>query len=183
MNDHLKPAFDILVELENAGLPYSVYGGVAIAGFVGNFFRRNRDIDVFITNDYFEKAEQVLKGSCIEKQFRLEVNKEGIKPKINYFVNEKERLSVIAVIEAGNSIVFKYEEKWGGDETYHRQILERVERRVGKYRFFTPPDLYIKEIFKNHMKGRREKKSRREYVADAGHILGPEDFVELNWKI
>lgn len=183
MNEHLKPAFEILTELEKAGIEYWVYGGIGVAASVGRFIRRNKDMDVFVKEDDFERAERALNLFCIENRFKLESDERGVKPKIKIIINGKESLSLIAVYETVDSIIFKYRKKWGGDECYGRQLLERVERKISHFRFFTPPDQYIKEIFKNHMRARPEKKSRADYITDAKHILSSEDFAELSWKI
>jgi hypothetical protein len=183
MNDHLKPAFSIVAELEKSGIESWVYGGVGIAGSVGRFIRENKDIDVFVLESDIDRAKHVLNRLSIENHYRLESNKKGGRLKIKIIISGKERFSVIAVYETADSIVFKYPEKWGGDEFYQKQILERVERHISEFRFFTPPDKCIKEIFINHIKARPDKKSRQNFIADAKHILSPEELADLNWNI
>jgi hypothetical protein len=183
MNDHLKPALSLLAELDKAGMEYWVYGGVSIAAYAGRFIRENKDVDVFVREDDFDRSEHVLNLFCIENRFGLESDKSGVKPKINIIIRGEERFSMIAVYETADSIVIKYQKTWGGDEYYSKQLLERVERKISDFRFFTPPDRYIKEMFKNHIKARPKKKCRPEFITDARAILSPEELADLNWKI
>ena len=188
MNDHLKPAFDILSELEKAGLDYWVYGGVGIAGCLGRFVRENKDIDVFVTNENFDRTTKCFEQECHRYGLLPKYEppkKPGERPKVELIPasDRRDLMSLIPVFIEENNVVFKYKQKRGGDETYPKQILERVERKITEYRFFTPADRFIKEIFKKHMTARPDKRTRPEFITDARTILSPEDLAELDWRI
>jgi len=189
MNDHLKPAFDILSELEKAGLDSWVYGGVSIAAVARQFFRPNRDIDLFVKEEDFVRTKTFLEQECAE--YNLEPHyqapkRASDKPKLELIPKGKRRrgshddlLSVVPVYRENDKVIFRYPKP----EIYPVQIFDRIERRIGNYRLFTPPDQCIKDVFKNHMIARPDKRTHPYYIADAKHILSPEDFAELHWKI
>lgn len=189
MNDHLKPAFDILAELEKAGFVYWVFGGVSIAAVAEHFFRKNRDIDLFVKEGDFDKAKLFLEQVCAKYDLEPHYSppkRASDKPKLELTPTGRRRrgshsdlLSVVPVYRDHSSIIFRYPKP----EVYPVEMLKRIERRIGDYQCFTPPDQCIKIIFKNHMIARPDKRTHPYYIADAKHILSPEDFAELNWKI
>lgn len=189
MNDHLKPAFSLLAELDKACMDYWVYGGISIAAITGKFFRKNRDIDLFVKDVDFGKAKSFLERECCKHNLvpnYFPPKRATDKPKFELMPKGKQRrgshddlLSLIPVYRKDGNIVFRYPKP----EIYPVQILDRIERRIDDYRFFTPPDQYIKEIFKNHIRARPDKKAHPYYIADAKHILSSKDLAELDWKI
>lgn len=189
INEHLKPAFSILAALDNAPIEYWVFGGVSIAAAAGHFFRKNRDIDLFVKEDDFVRTKSFLEQECAKHNLELRYHapkRASDKPKLDLIPKGRRRggshddlLSVVPVYREDDNIIFRYPKP----ETYKIQILDRIERRIGNYRFFAPPDQCIKDIFKNHMRVRCKKRKNPLYIADAKHILLPEDFTELNWKI
>jgi phosphorylcholine metabolism protein LicD len=62
MNEHLKCVFEIVLPaVEQAGIRYWVYGGVAIAGIKGKFMRPNHpDVDLFVMEDDYEKIVETI---------------------------------------------------------------------------------------------------------------------------
>jgi len=175
MNEHLEPIFNLLLpKLEENKIDYWVYGGVSIAAFVGKFIRENKDVDVFVKETDFEKARLLLDSLCEQNNLMLKL-KGNKRPKIEIKVNNIERFSLIPIYQKDNIVVFKYGNKYGGDQKYPNRILKRVKRNISGYRFFTPQNEFIKEIFINHMKARPDKKDRPEFKTDAEAILTPEE--------
>jgi hypothetical protein len=193
MNEHLEFVFkNLLPKLEKAGIDYFVYGGVSIAAYVGKFIRNNKDVDTFVRDTDFDKAKSILKSLCKPNEkykfkcYCPEKGNEKHKIDIKYdnirYDNEK-IFSVVAAYQKNNIIEFKYSSKHGGNEEYSKQILERTERNISGYRFFTPPDRFIKEIFINHIKARPGKKKRESFQKDAIAILSSEERAGLDWDI
>ena len=184
MNKHLEAVFNILLpELGKFGIEYWVYGGVSIAAYAGRFIRRNKDVDVFVKNIDFEKAKLILENLCIQNTFELIYKlpkNANSKPKIDIKIKDIERMSVIPVYQKNNVIEFKYPE---GNEEYPRKILEKVERNISGFIFFTPPDEYIKNIFINHIKARPDKKIRKNFQIDAKAVLNQNELKMLEWQI
>ncbi len=187
MNEHLEPVFNILLpELKKAEIDYWVYGGVSIAACVGEFIRPNKDVDVFVRDMDFEKAKSVLDKICVKNNFNLiyiQPKKEGEKPKINIKIDNNERLSIIPAYLNNDTIEFKYPKNMGGNEQYPTQILERIERNISGYKFFTPQDRFIKEIFIKHTNARQDKKTRKYFKIDARAILNSQELAGYGWNI
>lgn len=164
MNERLKPVFNILlIGLEKAAIDYWVYGGISIAAYAGRFVRENGDIDIFVREDSFGKAADIIEEICRENSFKFVLTKSE-RPKIDVYINNKQLFSMIPVYPKDDSIEFKYKKV---NEYYSDQILERAERVISGFRFFTPPDQFIREMFINHMKARPEKMKRPEFIKDA----------------
>ncbi|MFH0852617.1 MAG: hypothetical protein V1845_03370 [bacterium] len=179
MNKHLEPIFKALLpKLEETQIDYWVYGGISIAAFAGKFIRENKDVDIFVKDADFKKAKSILEELCNQNDFKLNCKFKGDdeRPKIDIKIDGNKRFSVIPIYQKNNMVVFRYENKYGGDEEYTNQILERVERNISGYRFFTSPDEFIKEMFKNHIKARPDKKKRKEIKIDAKAIFTPEEY-------
>lgn len=185
MNKHLEPVFKIILpELEKSKIDYWVYGGVSVAAYVGRFIRQNPDADVFVKDNDFERVKLILEDLCNKNNFNLKLStsKETGRPKIE-ITDSDEILSVIPVYHENNVVLFRYEKKYGGDEKYSNQILEKVERNIADYRFFTPQNEYIKELFINHIIARLNKRGRPKYKIDAKAILNSEELAKLEWHI
>lgn len=176
MNEHLKPVFEILLPvLENSSIDYWVFGGVSIAAYKNEFFRKNKDVDIFVKEIDFQKTKLLLEKFCSKNIFKtiysLPKNIND-KPKLNILLN-KEIMSVIPVYQKNNKILFKYRDN---NEEYSIQILERVKRNINGYKFFTPKDKFIKEMFINHIKSRQDKKIKSYFIEDANVVLTREEF-------
>lgn len=183
MNEHLKPAFSILSEFEKTGIEYWVYGGVSIAACVGHFIRRNKDVDVFVKEVDFDRTRSFLdqerrKHDLGRKYLPAKSSADKPKFELRPKGQRKDLLSVIPIYMDGGNIVFKYPKP----EIYAIHILNRIGRRIDDFRFFTPPDEYIKEIFINHIKARPDKKDRPEFITDARAILSAEELAGMNWS-
>ncbi len=168
MNDHLEPVFKILLPaLEDAGIDYWVYGGVSIAGYVGNFIRENEDIDIFIKEADFQKAKHKLEDICKQNNYRL-LYWSNRRIKIDVKINRKERLSAIPIYLKESKAILKF---WKDSEEYPIEILEKVKRDIFGYEFFTPPDKYVKQLFVNYLLARKDKSRKPKLKIDAEAIL------------
>lgn len=188
MNEHLKPIFETLLPgLEEAEIDYWVFGGVSIAAYAKEFIRYNKDVDIFVRDNDFENAKSVLGDLCKKSNFELtyhQPKESNERPKIEVKIDGRERFSMIPIYQNNNDATeFRYPDKYGGNEEYPKQILERVEVNISGCRFFTPQDAFIKDMFINHIRARPEKKKREEYQKDAKAILSPEELSALDWVI
>jgi hypothetical protein len=162
--------------LEMAGVDYWVYGGISIAAYVGEFRRMNKDVDVFVKESDFKKAKSILYELCNQNNFNLiycKPSKTDDRPKINIEIDCKERFSAIPVYLKKDVIEFRY---CKGNEEYSSHILSKVERNISGYRFITPPDSFIKEIFIKHLIARPDKKNRSNIKIDGKAIFTPEEY-------
>ena len=176
MNEHLQLVFEILLpELERAGIQYWVYGGMGIAGVVGEFIRKNTDVDIFVEDADFENATSLLDDIC--RQNNLEPNLiGGRRPKFEVKVKATDRrdtLSVVPVYREDGLVKFIFRPR---PARYPDQILERTPRNICAYSFFSPPDGYVKELFKTYLTNRPGVKGRKKIQTDAKAILTPEEF-------
>jgi len=188
MNEHLQPVFEILLPaLEGAGIKYWVYGGVGIAGVVGEFFRPNGDVDIFVEERDFVNATSLLDNIC--KQNGLTPKDRGRlngRPKfevIDEKVIDKEKreiLSVVPVYRKDGHVEFVFGPR---PTRYSDQMLASAPRNIGRYRFPTPADKYIKELFKTLVRNRRKVKTKEKIweniQRDAQKILTLEECREL----
>lgn len=180
MNRHLEPVFKILLPgLEKAGVGYWVYGGIAIAAFVGKFIRINKDVDIFVMEKDFSKAKLVLEDICRKqenanlKECNLLKRGNYSRPKLEVKISGAERLSVVPVYLKDNCAVLVF---GNGAKNFSDEILEKVERNISGYRFLTPLNKYIKGIFLNCFRHKRDWKAREDVRKDAEVILSPEEF-------
>ena len=180
LNKHLEPVFEILLpELEKAGIEYWVYGGVSIAAFAEKFIRENKDVDIFVKETEFESTRSILDNLCNQNNFRLiscKPLRRTQRPKLEIKIDKRERLSVVPVYLKDNMVEFRFEK---GLEKYRCQILEKVERNISGYRFFTPPNEYIKSVFKNYLTSRPDKKNKPKIQTDAKAILTPNELDQF----
>lgn len=177
-NDHLKPVFEIILPaLEQEYVGYWVYGGVSIAAHNGNFFRVNSDVDIFVLDTEFENAKIVLNEISKKNNFILKImNNISSRSKLDMRIAGKERLSVIPVFKKDAGILFKYDD---GDQVYSGEIMTKVEQNISGFRFYTPTNNVIKEMFINHLKARPDKVSRDKVIDDGRHLLSEEEFSNL----
>lgn len=179
-NKKLRPVFEIILpRLEEAQIEYWVFGGVSIAAYARGFIRDNKDVDIFVKNTDFEKADLILHDLCsqINLKYCFTISEE--RPKLEIKINGIERFSMVPIYQENDKVIFLYENRYGGNQEYPNQILKRVERDISGYRFFTPRDEFIKEMFINHIKVRPDKKNRSNIKTDAKAILTPEEYKEL----
>ncbi len=180
MNEHLEPVFNvILIELEKADIDYWVYGGIGVAACVGRFIRSNDDVDIFIKENDFEKAKLVLrKLSVTQKDFCLKecgsLKRDGFdRPKFEIRSHKVEILSVVPIFLAQDSVTLVF---GNGARNFPNKILERVERNLLGYKFFTMTNSFIKELFLNCLHHRNNWRTRDDLKKDARAILTKEEI-------
>ena len=180
MNEHLEPVFKILLpDLEKAGIDYWVYGGIAVAAYAGDFQRPNPDADIFVKEKDCNKTKLLLEEICGKqenaglKECNL-LNKGGFsRPKFEVKINGRERLSVVPVYLRDDRVILVF---GNGAKDFSEDLLEKVERNISGYKFFTPPNKYIREIFLNCFRHKRGWKEREDIRTDAKIILSREEF-------
>ena len=180
-NKHLKSVFEVILpDLEKAKIDYFVYGGVGVAAYAGSFIRENNDVDIFVRDADFENAKSLLDALCKRNglQYIPGSQNEDDRPKAEVKINGVERFSMIPIYQKDSVVVFKYED---GDEVYSSQILEKVLRNISGFRFFTPRDEFIKNMFINHISARPDKKERDKIKIDARAILNPEELSSFGF--
>jgi hypothetical protein len=178
MNRHLKPVFEVLLRgIEDAEIQYWVYGGIAIAAVAGKFIRKNKDVDIFVKESAFENVRPVLHGLCDRNSFKLIRRTRRLRPKLEVEIDERERLSVVPVYLQDDGVEFRFPR--GLKEKHPSQILERVERDISGYRFFTPPNDCIRNLFRNYLASRSDKQNKSAVRIDAKAILPPDEYDQL----
>jgi hypothetical protein len=173
MNEHLRPVFQILLpDLERAEIKYWVYGGVSRAALVGRFVRRNDDVDIFVKRQDFDSTEAIFRHSCHQNGFRLR-RSGSLRPKLEV-IDKTEILSVVPVFLEDGLVKFRFRKN--GSAEYPCQILAETPRSICGYRFFAPPNEYIRDLFKRYLTLRPDVIRRREIWIDAKEVLTPDEF-------
>jgi len=185
MNEHLKPVFSLLLpRLEKAGIDYWVYGGVAIAGIKGYFYRCNKDIDIFVLNKNYKKANDIIKETSDKNLWIFKPAKLlGTRPKNELFIDGKERLSIVPIYETDSEVKFIFEKR---PKIFSGILLKSVIRYIGKYKFITPSEdllkellrFYLESFFKSERK-RNDKKLWEKRKLDAEKLLGNKETKKL----
>jgi hypothetical protein len=190
MNEHLEPVFNTwLPVLEKQGIDYWVYGGVSIAAYAEKFVRQdkegNKDVDIFVKYDDFHKARVILDDFCKRNAliFKYDELKDGSKrPKVEIRNRTKGKLSMIPIYQKNNNMVELIHPHKTRDQ-YPDQILERIEKSISDFRFFTPPRKYIRDMFLNYIIARnRQKTSEKIDKDDAKAILSTEELSEYGFE-
>lgn len=186
MNEHLKLVFTLLLpKLDESGIGYWVFGGVSVAGVLGRFHRYNKDIDIFVKNVDFEDARSALESVCQNQVLRHHtvIDSETVRPKFEVFGGDgKEVFSMIPIYQKGDCVILRYPSQYGGSQEFPIGLLEKEERNVSGYRFFTSQNKYIKELFIKHMKTRPDKKLMMRpntFRKDAELLLSPLEIREI----
>lgn len=184
MNQHLNLVFKLLLpKLDEAGIDYWVFGGVGVAGIFSKFHRYNKDVDIFVKNVDFKNACSVIEAVCQNQEFKhYPPDPETARPKFEVFgSNKKEVFSIIPIYQEDYSVILRYPSRYGGNQEFPINLLEREGRSILDYRFFTPKNEYVKKLFVKHMKTRPRKKlmTRPEYREDAELLLSPSEIKEI----
>ncbi len=153
LNEHLAVIFnEVLPALTEAGIEYFVFGGIGNAGLVGKFLRENQDVDVYVEEKEFSKVEPVLKRLC-EKHggwdadhwaMRYSVLKHNKRPKLDIYINDVERFSVVPVYPVSDGVEFRVIEVF----TLPKEALVQEERNINGYQFFSPPKEVLLIMFR-----------------------------------
>jgi len=154
LNNHLAIIFDeVLPALTGAGIKYWVFGGVGIAGIVGRFLRDNKDIDVYIVEDDFTKAELVLKN-LVEKHgdwdadtwaLSYSMMKKTRRPKLEISIKGVERFSLVPVYKVADSVEFRVKEIF----KLPSEALIQESKTIDEFTFFSPPNDVLLNMFRS----------------------------------
>jgi hypothetical protein len=179
MNKHLEPIFNIFISgLEEAGIDYWVYGGVAVAALAGKFIRKNRDIDIFVKETDLDNARSILESRCYDQDLVWNecrpLERDGFsRPKLEVRKGRTELLSIVPIYLKDNQAVLVF---GNGIKAFSKDILNREEKSISGYQFYTPPDAHIREIFLNCFRHKRGWKERSDIKTDARVVLSMGDF-------
>ena len=152
MNEHLQPVFELIVPaIEEAGISYWVYGGVAIAGIKGEFVRRNRDVDLFVLDEDYKLTRDVIQRIAENVGWTFIDSNYRNRPKREWFErgHDKDLLSLMPVykLDARVRIIFQT-----STNDFPGSVLDRQKRRVERWVFTTPDNSYLKELFMRNLK-------------------------------
>lgn len=181
-NNHLESVFkNYLLELEKSQIDYWVYGGIAVAAYAnkGEYIRRNDDVDIFVKEEDFSKTKDFLKEICNkQKNTKFEelkpLNRDGFsRPELEVRFNKEEILSVVPLYQKDDNFTLVF---GNGAKAFSKDILEKVKRDISGNRFFTSPNKYIREIFLNCFRSKKNWKTRSDIRKDAEVILSKEEF-------
>ena len=185
MNEHLEPVFRIfLTGLEESGIDYWVYGGIAVAALTGKFIRKNgnRDVDIFVKETEIDNARSILESRCYDQDLIWNecrpLEKDGFsrrKLEVRKNQSQKDILSIVPFFLGTNEVVLVFR---NGVKKYPLDILKRVKREISGNVFYTPPNLYIRKIFKDTFQGKKNWKNRSEIIEDARVVLTHEEFKQ-----
>ena len=185
MNMHLEPIFKILIpEIEKAEINYWVYGGVAIAGIKGYFYRENQDVDIFVLEKDYEKAINNINATSDRNLWVFKPTKLlNNRPKSNLIIEDKERLSIVPIYERGNEIEFIFE---NGSKKFARELLKPSIHYLGEYKIITPSEDLLKELLRCYLesffKSERRKNNKNLWEKrklDVEQLLGEQESKKL----
>ena len=154
LNEHLEVIFnEVLPTLTGAGIKYWVFGGVGIAGIVGKFLRENKDIDVYVLEDDFNKTETVLR-QLVEKHgdwdadtwvLSYSMMKKTKRPKLELSIRGTERFSLVPVYKVADGVEFRVVEIFKLPD----EALIQKQKSVNGFKFFSPPNDILLNIFRS----------------------------------
>src|SRR3989339_726482 len=84
-----------------------------------------------------------------------------------------ELLSIVPVFLTTSEAILVFR---NGAKKYSKDILKRVERKISGNVFYTSSDTFIRKIFKDTFRGKRNWRKRSEIMEDAKTALTPEEF-------
>ncbi len=152
LNDSIRVIFEhVLPSLTNTGIKYWVYGGIGIAGAVGEPVRSNGDVDIYVLNEDFSKAERVLRRLCEEHNVSNNMDCWEIKPrrplrtgrpKLDFLIGRRERLSVVPIYNTDNGVEFRVNKVF----PLPNEALVQELRTVEGYEFYSPPREIIEKL-------------------------------------
>ena len=179
MNEHLKPIFEtVLPALESVGIPYWVYGGVAIAGVNGSYLRHNPDVDVFVVSENFDRAIAII----TDLETRLGWEHKDARPqrgrrKTDWYVTGSRRdiFSVVPVFRDRDRVKFIFEQ----DFVPHNS-LSSVIRTIGPYRFTTPSKQFLNELLTSKAnRGNLLRERKKKLRIDARVIMEDDEYEKF----
>ena len=172
----------MLPALHAASLRYWVYGGVGVAGVVGEFFRHNDDVDIYVFEPDFAAARDAVLTVCRSRSDSELVDRAPLpngRPKFEVLSagGKKDVLSVVPLYQIAEGIEYR------GAKTPFTvpDALVEQQRQIGNYRFVSPPPQAIKRILMNFLE-EREPASWRKRRQDAERLF-PDELagIERRW--
>ncbi len=173
-NEHLALIFqEVLPALTSGGVEYFVFGGVAIAGVTGEFFRKNEDVDVYVVEEDFSKTESILRALCQEHgdwdadgwTLSYSQLKTTRRPKLDLSIKGVQLFSVVPVYKTPQGVEFRVLQVFMLPEN----ALTQTARLVDGFQFFSPPDEVLFTLLRNLIQNYKERgKPVEEY---AKHLL------------
>ena len=179
MNEHLKPIFEtVLPVIESGGIPYWIYGGVAIAGINGDYVRYNLDVDTFVTSDDYDKTINLitLYETGLNWEHRDAKPQRGRRKREWRIVgSNRDILSVIEVYPVGKSVRFIF-----GTDFIPQNPLSTERRTIGDYSFVTPSKEFMKELLMSKVNSGSLNRDRiRKLKIDAKVVMTEDEYVDL----
>lgn len=172
MNEHLRPIFAVVLPaIKSAGIKYWVYGGVAIAAVYGEFFRLNRDVDIFVLSENFESVKSKIKELIDMNKWKIKDILNNNRPKLELWVGSKECLSLVPVYKLNGEVEFRFGKN---SKKIPTSILQQVSVRLDDFDFFIPSNELVKSLFIAYLENRKDLRLRQR--ADAEKILSTEEF-------
>ena len=197
LNDSIGVIFEhVLPSLTNTGIKYWVYGGIGVAGAVGKPVRSNGDVDIYVLNEDFSKAERVLQQLCEEHnvtnmdlwEIKLQKPLRTGRPKLDFFIRGRERLSVVPIYNTGNGVEFKVNKVFPLPD----EALVQELKTVNEYEFYSPPRKIIKmllcimverEIARYKGEKPVEEVLKGKRIIDAKAILSAGEFDQIGKRL
>ena len=188
LNEHLEVIFnEVLPALTDAGIKYYVFGGIGMAGIVGRFLRENKDIDVYVLENDFDKAEIVLR-QLVEKHgdwdadtwvLSYSMMKKTRRPKLEISIKGTERFSVVPVYKVDDSVEFRVIETFKLSDEALTQELKTVDG----FKFYSPPNDVLLDMFRSlieryiaHYNKPEPPKEENRHIIDARAVFPKEEI-------
>jgi hypothetical protein len=177
VNEHLTPVFEVIIPvIENAGISYWVYGGVAIAGINGSYLRPNPDVDLFVMDHDYDKIVELVTARDNElgwKHQPTETRRGRLKSE--WFINGRELLSIVPVYPHGDRVRFDF-----GRDFIPQSVLTSVTRRIEAHSFITPSAEFIKELVMSKANSGKPLTSRKAKLKiDAKVVMDKDKYKQL----
>lgn len=177
MNEHLEPIFKMVIpRIEETGISYWVFGGVAIAGIKGCFYREHQDIDIFVLNKDYKKIAGVIETVSKINLWETRTSIKNRRPKIEILIKDQERFSLVPIYEIGDEVEFIFP---NGSKRFPKRLLESETRKVGTFKYITPGTSLIKKLLSYYLRVLAESKEPKridllwgKYKLDAEKLLG-----------
>ncbi|MDP2860905.1 MAG: hypothetical protein Q8N98_04310 [bacterium] len=184
MNEHLKPVFEIILPaLEQAGVEYSVFGGIGVAGMRQVFYRQNDDVDVCVSEKNFLAVGKILSSLARQQNWELKKDLRLVPGRPKYelsFIGEKHNFfSVIPLFETPDGIEFKF---YKNSLVFENDIWNRERQVIGNFSFYRFKNKYVKELCLAHVKhlGKRAfEPEYRKYLNDLEGISSKEELTKI----
>lgn len=185
MNKHLEPIFKILIpKIEKGEINYWVYGGIAIAGIKGYFYRNNQDVDIFVLDKDYKKVEEIIREVAKINLWEIKTSViKNIRPKSELIIEDKERLSIVPIYERGNEIEFIFE---NGPKKFARKLLKPAIHYIGEYKIITPSEDLLKELLRCYLESffKSERRNNNKILwekrkLDVEQLLGEQESKRL----